>query len=792
MESQEYEVIEKRLHEVEVERAALLESLKTAKRDHRYSGKRLDLDKRVYPKTSDERVELFEKMFAARKDVFPQYWENPSSGEKGYSPVCEPIWANGRRLKATEVFARYGNSKFKRLDRTVLEAHLRGKQTVGTYTIRPDNTCIFLAADFDKDGWQQEVNAYRDTAAKMGITVLVEISRSGNGAHGWIFFTEPVPASEARILGSLLLAQIEASRPSSSLQSFDRLFPNQDEIPKGGFGNLIALPLQKARRQYGYTEFVDDSLRPYDDPWKILAEVPRLSPDELREILNGALGTPADEADPLELESLILETTSPSCIDYPVVSDQQVSLAEDLIIPTQSLPPAFVAKLQALARFPNPVFFEKQRQRFPTYNIPRRIFGGELHPDRLVLPRGCIDDCVDLFAESGSRLDIVDRRLKPKKISIKFTGELKPAQREAVNAIKRHEHGVLVAPPGTGKTVMGCALIGIRKIPTLILVHRQTLSEQWKSRLMEFLNIDSKQIGILQGAKKRLKGLVDIASVQTLTKRDDLKQLFREYGMVIIDECHHVPSVTLENVMKACGSRYILGLTATPKRKDGLEQLLFLQCGPIRHIVPNLGNADQSRHVIVTRTEFCASDENGMPLPLHLVWDKLIHSEPRNTIIAEDIVKLNSARAPLILSDRKEHIKILMRMVEAKATEEILLCSIDGSLSARKRNSSIDAFKTAIASGKKACLFSTASLIGEGFDLPELDTLFLAMPVSFRGRIIQYAGRLHRSVPGKSEVQIFDYLDYKLSLGNSMYRKRSAGYREMGYKINEPEDTPLI
>ena len=309
---------------------------------------------------------------------------------------------------------------------------------------------------------------------------------------------------------------------------------------------------------------------------------------------------------------------------------------------------------------------------------------------------------------------------------------------------------------------------------------------------MEFLNIDSKQIGILQGAKKKLKGLVDIASVQTLAKREDLKKLFREYGMVIIDECHHVPSVTLENVMKACGSRYILGLTATPKRKDGLEQLLFLQCGPIRHIVPNLGNAQQSRHVIVTRTEFCASDENGMPLPLHLVWEKLIQSEPRNTIIAEDIVTLDSARVPLILSDRKEHIKILMRMAEAKATEEILLCSIDGSLSARKRNSSVDAFKIAIASGKKACLFSTASLIGEGFDLPELDTLFLAMPVSFRGRIIQYAGRLHRSVQGKSEVQIFDYLDHKLPLGSSMYRKRSAGYREMGYKINESEDTSLI
>lgn len=487
-----------------------------------------------------------------------------------------------------------------------------------------------------------------------------------------------------------------------------------------------------------------------------------------------------------------MEATLTDPVDYPIVSDREIHLAEDLVIPIGNLPSAFVEKLQGLARFPNPVFFEKQRQRFPTYNIPRRIFAGELYPDRLVLPRGCLEHVVDTFAEAGSRVEVQDRRLKPKRITVKFTGELKPVQQAAVKAMKCYEHGVLVAPPGSGKTVMGCALIGIRKMPTLIIVHRQTLSEQWKSRLQQFLDIDEKQIGVLQGAKKKLKGFVDVASVQTLARRDDLKKLFRGYGMVIVDECHHVPSVTLEAVMKECGSRYIVGLTATPKRKDGLERLLYLQCGAIRHVVPNAENPVHSRRVIVRRTQFNTADDHGLPLPLHLVWENLIRSKSRNELIAADIVKERTGRVPLVLSDRKKHLEALMQAVEGEAKGGILVCSIDGSMSSRKRNACIEEFKVAIQSGRKACLFSTASLIGEGFDLPELDTLFLAMPVSFRGRIVQYAGRLHREFPSKSEALIFDYLDYKLQLANSMYRKRSAGYREMGYDIRESSDSVML
>jgi len=588
----ETSTMEQRLRELDQERSGLLESLKEAKRAERYAGKRLELGQREYPETAEERIALFERLFVARKDVYPRFWQNERTGKKGYAPACEAVWEQGHRLKATELFARYGSSKFYPLDKRVLEAHLRGRETVGTYAIRTDDTCIFLAADFDGDGWKSEVTAYRESAAQLGVSVLVEVSRSGNGAHAWIFFSEPVPAFRARLLGSYLVAQVESKLPSAARQAFDRLFPNQDSMPQGGFGNLIALPLQKERRSHGCTVFVDEAFEVYSGQWQVLSDVTCLSHDELDEILGEIVGSvPEPDADCLDLESLILESSEAQVVDYPPVEDWQVHLDESVTIQTSGLPGRFVAKLLNLARFPNPVFFQKQRQRFPTYDTPRRIFAGELHQDRIVLPRGCLEDVIELFAQSGSRVEVLDRRLKPKRIKSSFVGELTSVQNRALEEMKAFEYGVLVAPPGSGKTVMACAMIAARKVPTLILVHRRNLADQWEARLTQFLDVERKQIGFVQTGRKKPKGLIDIASVQTLSRRENLKQLFREYGMVIIDECHHVPSVSLESVMKECGSRYILGLTATPKRKDGLEQLLFMQCGSIRHVLSDPASA---------------------------------------------------------------------------------------------------------------------------------------------------------------------------------------------------------
>ena len=794
MEERSIEEIESRLIAIERERFHLLEDLRKQKEAERKIGRLPDFDKRITPDTPAEKIALFASMFCVRRDVFPRFWENQKTGKKGYSPVCESVWENGRRLKATEIFIKYGSEKFQYLSEDVIKAHLTGHHTVGTYAIRQDDTCTFLAADFDGNGWEQAACAYIDEASAIGVSALLEISRSGNGAHVWIFFAEPVPAFMARRMGSLILNHVSARNPQTRLDSYDRFFPNQDKLPRGGFGNLIALPFQKQKRDLGFTIFVDENLNPIKNQWEALAQVNRLSKEGLASILQDSIGVvPDDECSGDEIEELILEITELDPITIPAIEDQTIHLSENIEITTHGLPPVLVAKLKRLATFPNPVFFEKQRQRFPTYNIPKFIFSGEFHSDRIILPRGCLEQAIDLFAECGSRATVEDRRFKPKRIKILFKGVLRPIQKKAVAEIKRHEWGVLVAPPGAGKTVMACSLIGSRKIPTLILVSRQALLDQWVERLLEFTNIEPKEVGELRGGKRKLKGKVDVAMMQTLVNREDRKRLFREYGMVIIDECHHVPAVTMEQLLKGCGSIFIIGLTATPKRKDGLDRLLYFQCGPIRHVMPEPESELLAKQVHLRETQFSASDTSGEILLLHKVWERLIKCNFRNRIIAQDIFdSAKVGRVSLILSDRKEHISILQdELNRIDSSDEIHVFSVDGSLSRKARTEKINTFIKIINDQKPACLFSTSALLGEGFDLPCLDTLFLAMPISFKGRIIQYAGRLHRIYDGKRTVKIFDYLDDNLPLTRSMFRKRLVGYREMGYEVIYPNERSL-
>jgi len=463
--------IELQLLELEKKKLFLLDSLSKKKREFRRNGILSGLDQLKYPKTPEERIELFSRLFVARYDVFPLMWENIHTGHKGYSPVCDKVWEDGRYLKPVEIFKKFGRKKFRSLDASQIEAHLRGQQTVGTYAIRPDNTCIFLAADFDKGGWEQDALKYRETCLGMGVSPLIEISRSGNGAHVWILFSEPVPANKARLLGDVILAKASSKNPSINLDSYDRFFPNQDFIPKGGFGNLIALPLQKHRRKEGFTEFVDHELKPYPDQWEILSQTPRLSFEELKILLDEEMVTDTED-DGIEIQNQILESNSVDSFRLPIIPDWKIHISESLNIPTNGLSPGFIGELKRLATIPNPVFFEKQRQRFPTYNIPKYIFAGEFQKDILVLPRGCYEDLVDLFADCGSRVLFEDRRLNPTRISLKFRGNLKSEQVKAVNAMKEYENGVLVAPPGAGKTIMACSVIASRKVATLILVNR--------------------------------------------------------------------------------------------------------------------------------------------------------------------------------------------------------------------------------------------------------------------------------------------------------------------------------
>lgn len=771
--------IESELRKIEFHKDSLIRELETL-RSFESQGEKCEPAAKM---SSSAKIELFLSLFRCREDVYPKHWENPKTGMKGYSPVCRNEWFRGVCEKPRVKCSECANQAFPALDESAARDHLTGKSVIGTYAIRPDNSCVFLAADFDGKGWIEDINAYRKAAIEVGIDVAIERSRSGNGGHAWIFFSEPVPATLARRLGTLIVAKASTFHPAMSLASYDRFFPNQDVLPAGGFGNLIALPLQAKARELGNSVFVDENLNPYQDQWSYLSNLPRIDGQRLEEMLGNALESTPEQEELSDFvsrfEDRVLEVI-PATVTKGVFTGRVAVIRHaQLEIHTAGLPSCLVAGLKRLATLANPVFLEKQRLRLGTYNIPRFIFCGEIHPDRLILPRGVQLEVESLIRKAGGTIQLEDIRPPTEIREFGFKGVLSPDQKTAVDAMLEFEDGVLLAPPGAGKTVMGCAMIAERKVATLILVHRKPLMEQWRSRLQQFLGLEKNEIGTL-GSKPRA---VMIGMVQTLAKSPNPEAMFAPFSQVIIDECHHVPAASFESVMKACSSRFILGLTATPNRKDGLQKILFLQCGPIRHRIELAVDPDIVRRLIVRDIHLGLPPEN-LRMPVHQVWDMLAHHEERNHLIAKDIADaLLERRNCVVLSDRKQHLETLEGLVNEAVSDCVdRVLRIDGSLGKKARADILARVVDHAAANKGFVLFATSSLIGEGFDLPELDALFLTLPISFKGRLIQYAGRLHRKNEGKTEVRIYDYVEPEHPLTSHMHRKRMSAFRGMGYQ----------
>lgn len=744
----------------------------------------------VVPRTPSEKVALFLALFGARRSVFPQLWVNPKTGQKGYSPACQNEWVKGVCEKGHGVkCSACIHQAFPPLDAAAVEDHLTGRRTIGAYAIREDNSCIFLAADFDGSGSLQDASAYRQAALEFGVHTAVERSRSGVGTHAWIFFAQPVPAEAARRLGTIIVAKASARHAGMKLSTYDRFFPNQDTIPAAGFGNLIALPLQKIPRAIGNTLFLDEDMNPYADQWDYLASIRRVTLEELQKLV--ALLRPSMvEAETSEPDAFSLRCDEgaldliPKAVTKGVFQGVlTVILGAQLQIATTGLPVCLVAAFKRLGTLPNPAFYEKQRLRFPTYNIPRFIFCGELHENRLVLPRGTLSGVLELVRKAGGRAEIEDIRVRAKGASFTFSGSLSDIQQVAVDAILPHDGGVLVAPPGAGKTVMGCALIAARNIPTLILVHRKPLMEQWRERCAEFLGVAPKEIHILGQARNRQAPLA-IGMLQTLARSDSAADLFAGYGQVIIDECHHLPAASFEAVLKQCPMRFIVGLTATPSRKDGLQKILFLQCGSIRHRIDLDRGTDLARRVIVREFSLRVPPEESR-MPIHELWAMLATSEARNRMIARDVIgSLAQNRCAAVLSDRKEHLLTLESLLHQgvqNAADTVF--RIDGSMPRKERAAIFNKLKGTEAERRPFAILATSSLLGEGFDLPILDTLFLTMPISFKGRVIQYAGRLHRTAKGKTDALIYDYVEADHPLMAHMHRKRMKTLQQLGYQI---------
>lgn len=547
----------------------------------------------------------------------------------------------------------------------------------------------------------------------------------------------------------------------TSLESYNRFFPTQDFLPRGGFGNLIALPLQKTPRDNGNSCFIDENFNVISDQWVYLSQVRRMLKYEvdllLKEFLpkNNFKRVDAFEDVAWATDNQILEKTSVVLEHDTTLEDKNIEVifGSMLSIEVEHLPTKVVARLKKTSSFANPEFYKKQRMRMQTYPHPRFIFSGELRPDHILLPRGVLDKVVKILQEAGANVVVRDERIAKKKVKIEFEGQLTPTQEKAVKKIKESDLGILMAPPGAGKTVMACKLIADRKVSTLILVHRQPLLEQWKERISSFLKIPVKEIGTLSGSKKKMTGKIDVGMLQTIANHEDLTKIIERYSQIIIDECHHIPAQTFEAILKQIPARYILGLSATPYRKDGLEKIMFLQCGPIRHeILPSEVSA-LPKEVSIHETSLVFPEELGLRPPYHV----LIH-----------------------------HLELLQELIKIKSPD-VELVVLEGTLTNKQRKTAFEKITEFKLANKKIMIMATSSLIGEGFDLPALDTLIFATPLSFEGRLIQYAGRIHRESPNKSSAQIIDFVDSYSAMFLKMYRGRLNTYRKMGYKINEDE-----
>lgn len=748
---------------------------------------------------SHEKVALFRRLFAGRSDVFPVRWDNKKTGRSGYSPACSNEWVKGVCSKPKVKCGECHHQKFIRPDERVMEKHLRGDDgrrgdfVAGVYPLLPDDTCWFLVVDFDKACWAEDANALLETCQEKGVPAALERSRSGNGGHIWIFFSDPVSARLARQLGSLLITETMERRPEIGFASYDRLFPNQDIMPLGGFGNLIALPLQNTARQAGNSVFVDADLRPFDDQWAYLSSLPRISATTVHDLVEAAehsgriLGVrmPVDDDQANEPWKMApSRRITPRRLEGPVPPTIKVTVADQIYIDRSELPSALIAQLVRLAAFQNPEFYRAQAMRLPTFGKPRIVSCAGLYPRHVALPRGCFDEAIRLLSDHGVTANLDDLREDGIHLpeTVRFRGELRPRQSRATDALAEHDTGVLAATTAFGKTVVASALIAHRARNTLVLVHRRELLNQWVERLGSFLQIDPKQIGTIGAGNRKPTGVIDVALIQSLVRRGEVDDIVADYGHLVVDECHHLSAASFELVARRSKARYVMGLSATVARKDGHHPIIFMQCGPVRHQVSAKSQAAESgirhrareRHTRFKLPEALAMAERpSMPA----IYAALAEDEARNDLIFDDVLKsLEAKRSPIVLTERKDHLEHFQQRFSRFAKNIVVL---RGGMSAKDRRAAHATLN--VDDDEERLILATGRYIGEGFDDARLDTLFLTMPIAWKGTLAQYVGRLHRRHDEKKDVLVVDYVDSSVPVLARMAGKRRTGYRALGY-----------
>lgn len=793
-----------------------------------------DQGARIKPlEITKQRIRFYRNLFNGRSDVYSLRSGKPNkkTGKYDYYTQCWNFWKDGvcpRKNGAKITCGECSNQNYKWLIDENVYNHMMGKKSdasdvLGIYPLLPDETINFLVFDFDchdenicgDDGanpdaeWMQEVNAFRQICEDNDIPILVERSRSGNGAHIWLFFERPILASTARRFGSALLTKGAESVNMKSFTYYDRMLPAQDHITinsktgKPGLGNLIALPLQGLALKSGNSAFIDKNWNAYPDQWECLKSVKRISPEYIDDKIKewskeGVLGVLCDDFDvddnddsqpkPWEKKQLFFHKE-----DAP--SKVEIIVSNRIYINTKNIGKRMQNAIRRMAAFSNSEFYKKSRMGFSTKGIPRIIYCGQDEGGYICIPRALLDSLIEKLNDADISFSLMDDRCEGTPLDVTFKGELYEEQMRAASAILEHDNGVLGATTSFGKTVVGAYMIAQRKTNTLILVHNTEIQKNWIEDLEKFLDIRAELpeyktktgrvkkrkslIGKLYAGHNSMTGIVDVAIFSSLGKGDDIDPIIENYGMVIMDECHHGAAQTVEDVIGAAKARYIYGLTATPKREDGLEKKVFMQFGPVRFRYTAKERAEKQgiAHYVYPRFTRLISTTD---LKITEANRAVVESEVRNEKIIADVEScIQNGRTPLVLTKYKEHAQILFEKLQEKADHVYLL---QGGGSRKEKDLMRTQMKSA-PENESVILIAIDKYVGEGFNFPRLDTMMLAMPAAAEGNIEQFAGRLHRDYKGKTEVIIYDYVDSHIRVLEKMYHKRLRTYKKIGYEI---------